>query len=34
MKCGIGVCGFCNFGKYFVCRDGFVFEGEKFVGFL
>jgi dihydroorotate dehydrogenase electron transfer subunit len=34
MKCGIGVCGSCNLGKYLVCRDGPVFEGEKLVGLL
>ena len=25
MKCGIGVCGHCQFGPFFVCRDGPVF---------
>ena len=25
MKCGIGKCGHCNVGKYFVCKDGPVF---------
>jgi len=25
MKCGIGKCGHCNIGKYYVCRDGAVF---------
>jgi sulfhydrogenase subunit gamma (sulfur reductase) len=25
MKCGIGKCGRCNIGKYFVCKDGPVF---------
>ncbi len=29
MKCGIGVCGSCNLGKYLVCRDGPVFKGEE-----
>ncbi|ASJ01356.1 dihydroorotate dehydrogenase electron transfer subunit [Thermococcus gorgonarius] len=28
MKCGIGVCGSCNLGKYLVCRDGPVFRAE------
>jgi len=27
MKCGIGVCGSCNLGKYLVCKDGPVFDG-------
>lgn len=22
MKCGIGICGHCQFGSYFVCKDG------------
>ena len=26
MKCGIGKCGRCNVGKYFVCKDGPVFS--------
>ncbi len=26
MKCGIGVCGHCQFGPYFVCKDGPVFR--------
>jgi len=25
MKCGVGKCGHCNVGKYFVCKDGPVF---------
>jgi NAD(P)H-flavin reductase len=25
MKCGVGKCGRCNSGKYFVCKDGPVF---------
>jgi sulfhydrogenase subunit gamma (sulfur reductase) len=26
MRCGVGVCGTCQFGHYFVCRDGPVFR--------
>ncbi len=26
MKCGIGKCGRCNIGKYYVCKDGPVFN--------
>jgi len=26
MKCGIGLCGHCQFGPYFVCREGPVFR--------
>jgi NAD(P)H-flavin reductase len=25
MKCGIGICGRCNIGKEYVCKDGPVF---------
>ncbi|MGB9625096.1 MAG: heterodisulfide reductase subunit F, partial [Phycisphaerae bacterium] len=25
MKCGLGKCGRCNVGKYYVCKDGPVF---------
>lgn len=25
MKCGIGLCGHCQFGPYFICKDGPVF---------
>jgi NAD(P)H-flavin reductase len=28
MKCGIGLCGHCQFGQDFVCRDGPVFTYE------
>ena len=26
MKCGIGLCGHCQFGPFFVCKDGPVFQ--------
>ena len=26
MKCGVGLCGHCQFGRLFVCRDGPVFS--------
>jgi len=26
MKCGVGLCGHCQFGHYFVCEDGPVFR--------
>lgn len=29
MKCGIGKCGRCNIGKYYVCIDGPVFSYEQ-----
>ena len=25
MECGIGLCGHCQMGRFFVCRDGPVF---------
>lgn len=25
MKCGVGLCGHCQYGPYFICRDGPVF---------
>lgn len=29
MKCGIGHCGHCQFGPYFICKDGPVFRFEE-----
>ena len=29
MKCGIGICGHCNIGRHFVCKDGPVFTLEQ-----
>lgn len=29
MKCGIGKCGRCNIGNYYVCKDGPVFTYEQ-----
>jgi len=29
MKCGIGKCGRCNVGKFYVCKDGPVFTVEQ-----
>lgn len=26
MKCGVGLCGFCQCGRYFICKDGPVFR--------
>ncbi|MFO7946157.1 MAG: heterodisulfide reductase subunit F, partial [Armatimonadota bacterium] len=26
MKCGIGICGRCNIGDQYVCKDGPVFS--------
>jgi hypothetical protein len=25
MKCAVGVCGHCQFGPHFICKDGPVF---------
>ena len=29
MKCAIGLCGHCQFGPAFVCRDGLVFRFDR-----
>jgi NAD(P)H-flavin reductase len=29
MSCGIGKCGHCMLGKYYVCKDGPVFTYEQ-----
>jgi len=29
MKCGIGKCGRCNVGRYYVCKDGPVFSASQ-----
>ncbi|MEM0161164.1 MAG: FAD/NAD(P)-binding protein [Thermoplasmata archaeon] len=29
MKCGVGLCGHCNIGRYYVCKDGPVFSYSK-----
>jgi NAD(P)H-flavin reductase len=34
MRCGIGVCGTCQFGHYFVCRDGPVFRYSDIEDYL
>ncbi len=34
MKCGAGVCGHCQFGPVFVCRDGPVFSYERVAPWL
>ncbi len=34
MKCGIGVCGHCQYGPYFICRDGPVFAYPRLRKFL
>ena len=26
MTCGVGLCGHCQLGRFFVCRDGPVFS--------
>ena len=29
MKCAVGLCGHCQFGPEFVCRDGPVFRFDR-----
>ena len=33
MSCGIGKCGHCMLGKYYVCKDGPVFTYEQIKGY-
>lgn len=28
-ECGVGYCGSCSFGRFLVCKDGPVFDGER-----
>jgi len=34
MKCAIGFCGHCQFGPYFVCKDGPIFRYDRVKGLL
>lgn len=34
MKCAVGLCGHCQFGPFFVCRDGPVLSLERIGGIL
>lgn len=34
MECGIGLCGHCQLGPYFVCTDGPVMGGDRVTPFL
>jgi NAD(P)H-flavin reductase len=34
MKCGMGICGHCNIGAKYVCRDGPVFTYRETMEFL
>jgi NAD(P)H-flavin reductase len=34
MKCGIGLCGHCQFGPVFTCKDGPVFSYDQIVALL
>jgi NAD(P)H-flavin reductase len=34
MRCGIGLCGTCQFGHYFVCKDGPVFPYSEVEDYL
>ena len=34
MKCAVGLCGHCQFGPSFVCRDGPVFRHDRLRGLL
>jgi NAD(P)H-flavin reductase len=34
MKCGIGHCGHCQLGPFFICKDGPVFRYDRIAGWL
>jgi NAD(P)H-flavin reductase len=34
MKCGVGLCGHCQLGPVFVCRDGPVFRYDRIVSLM
>ena len=34
MKCAIGLCGHCQYGPTFVCKDGPVFRYDRIAGLL
>ena len=34
MKCAIGMCGHCQYGPNFVCKDGPVFQYSQIQGLL
>lgn len=34
MRCGVGVCGTCQLGHFFVCRDGPIFSFEELEEYL
>ena len=34
MKCGVGLCGHCQFGQKFICKDGPVFRFDHIKDFL
>jgi NAD(P)H-flavin reductase len=29
MECGVGLCGHCQLGRFFVCKDGPVFSRRE-----
>ena len=34
MKCAIGLCGHCQFGPYFICKDGPVLSFDRIAGII
>ena len=34
MKCGIGLCGHCQFGPTFICKDGPIFSFDRIKGWF
>jgi hypothetical protein len=34
MNCGLGFCGHCQYGPYFICKDGPIFPYSHLRGLL
>ena len=34
MKCGVGLCGHCQLGGHFVCKDGPVYRADRVLPLL
>jgi NAD(P)H-flavin reductase len=34
MKCAVGLCGHCQYGRYFICKDGPVFCYQRLQNLL
>jgi NAD(P)H-flavin reductase len=34
MQCGAGLCGHCQYGRFFVCKDGPVFSLDRIADYF